>query len=480
MRCCRTLCTPVGMAASEAALTPLVRLRRAIHAAPDVSGHEEGTARTIVAWLRREASAVGARVVEHGNGAATTAGDVPAADAAAAGSAHSGDGGGGGGRGTDGGVSMHLFTGLGGHGVGVVIDAAPPKADSADADATEAPMPTVLLRCELDALPLDEAPGRPYGSKVPGCAHQCGHDGHMACVCGAVQALLVDPPERGCVVALFQPSEETGEGAAAVLADERWPLLGREPDWAFALHNVPSFPVSSVVVLDGTFALASRGLEAVWTGRTSHAAHPEHGASPVDALGHTLAAWRDIALAEHGRGGAVVTIVHASLGERSAFGVSPGSAVLQATMRAESDARVAELEKMCRDAVAAAPSDGIDDVRVSVREPFNATVNHKDAVRIIEEVAAESQRGGGDSGVSSTERPEEAFRWSEDFGLFTALEGCRGAMFGLGSGLLAGAGGDGTQAELHHPDYDFPEGAIAVGAAMLEQCARKALARHSR
>ena len=119
-----------------------------------------------------------------------------------------------------------IVTGLRGHGVAAVFE-----GDGAE--------PTVLLRAELDALPIEETGEVNYRSAEPGKAHMCGHDGHAASLLGCALAFSRQRPRRGSVIFLFQPAEEEGSGAAAVIADPRFAKL--HPD--YALHNpVYDFP----------------------------------------------------------------------------------------------------------------------------------------------------------------------------------------------------------------------------------------------
>ncbi|MFO7608685.1 MAG: M20/M25/M40 family metallo-hydrolase [Candidatus Krumholzibacteriia bacterium] len=140
-----------------------------------------------------------------------------------------------------------LLTGLGGHGVAAVF-AAPAGA----------PGPTVVLRAELDALPIPETLDLDHASLTAGCAHKCGHDGHTAILLGVARELAATPPAGGRVVLLFQPAEETGQGAARVAADPRF--LDLSPDWLFALHNLPGYPAGKVLVRAGAFCAGSAGL----------------------------------------------------------------------------------------------------------------------------------------------------------------------------------------------------------------------------
>jgi amidohydrolase len=129
-----------------------------------------------------------------------------------------------------------VLTGLGGHGLAAVWQA--PKSG-----------PTVMFRSELDALPIEERSTAPHRSTVPGKAHLCGHEGHTTILLGLARLIARQPHAEGRVVLMFQPAEEDGSGAAAVIADPRWPEI--QPDWAFALHNMPGLPLGRAMIAPG-------------------------------------------------------------------------------------------------------------------------------------------------------------------------------------------------------------------------------------
>jgi metal-dependent amidase/aminoacylase/carboxypeptidase family protein len=104
----------------------------------------------------------------------------------------------------------------------------------------------------------------------------------LAIICGLGEKLAQNRPESGEVILLFQPAEETGDGAKAVLSDPRFEKL--KPDFAFALHNLPGYPMHQIVMRNGTFSAGSTGMTITLTGKTSHSAHPEAGINPAQAL----------------------------------------------------------------------------------------------------------------------------------------------------------------------------------------------------
>jgi amidohydrolase len=332
-----------------------------------------------------------------------------------------------------------IVTGLGGHGVAATWRSGEPG-------------PNVLLRCELDALPIADDPALPHASRTTGVAHKCGHDGHMATLVAVASRLAQRPPRAGSVTVLFQPAEETGEGGERVLAD---PAFARvRPDSAFALHNLPGFPLGSVVLRDGLFAFGSVGVEIRYTGAESHAAEPERGASPAAAVAATILEIERLASPAHlspETGG--LTVTHARVGE-PAFGTSPGTGLVFATLRAASEPGLTALRGEVETAVAAVSERYGFPGAITWREPFPVTRGDAAAVARVEASAREL-------GLEVV-RPPTPFRWSEDFGHFTAR--FPGALVGLGAGE--------EHPPLHHPTYDFPDELVGIGADLLASVVR--------
>ncbi|WP_332914349.1 amidohydrolase [Algoriphagus boritolerans] len=187
----------------------------------------------------------------------------------------------------------------------------------------------LLFRCELDALPIADLKENKYQSQVPGKGHLCGHDGHMAIICGVGEKLAQNRPETGEVVLLFQPAEETGDGAKAVIADPRFEQI--RPDYAFALHNLPGYPLHQIVMRSGTFAAGSTGITITLKGKTSHSAHPDAGINPAQALAQLMQQLPQ--LPKEIPGFSLLTLIHAELGSL-AFGTSAGKGSLSMTLRA--------------------------------------------------------------------------------------------------------------------------------------------------
>ena len=190
---------------------------------------------------------------------------------------------------------------IGGHGIAFIYRGTKPGS-------------RILFRADLDALPIREISEHPYRSVFSDRAHLCGHDGHMTIMAGLAEALNNDRPLKGEIVLLFQPSEETGEGAARVLEDKKF-SRSIHPDYVFALHNLPGFPRSSVIINRTIFSSASVGLTICLHGKSSHAAEPDKGKSPVKALSQIIDAVHEIQADGSLFSGFVLgTIIHINLG----------------------------------------------------------------------------------------------------------------------------------------------------------------------
>ncbi|MEB2773724.1 amidohydrolase [Algoriphagus sp. D3-2-R+10] len=302
-----------------------------------------------------------------------------------------------------------------------------------------------LFRAELDALPIQEAGDLSYISQTLGKAHLCGHDGHMTIICGLGEKLAMRRPENGEVVLLFQPAEETGEGARNILDDPRFQQI--KPDYAFALHNLPGFPLHQVVIRRGTFAAGSSGLTITLAGKTSHAAHPDAGINPAQAIAQLIQTLST--LPKKLKNFALVTVIHAEIGSL-AFGTSAGKGSLSLTIRAFEQNDLESLIGMISEEakkIALAENLGCD---FSLVEQFAVSKNDPKAA----EIALEVIKGLGLDLVEKS----EPFRWSEDFGLFS--QSCPSYLFGLGSGEDC--------PQLHEPTYDFPDELIETGVRIFE------------
>lgn len=311
-------------------------------------------------------------------------------------------------------------------------------------DATE-DGPCILFRAELDALPIEETNDFSYRSIKHGVSHKCGHDGHMAIVLGLAEMVAQNRPSRGSVIILFQPAEETGDGARAVVADKAFAKL--KPDYCYALHNLPGYPMGEVLIRSGTFNSASRGMNIKLTGKTAHAAYPETGTSPAQALAELLQLFPRISSTLNKNELLMTTTVHASMGEK-AFGTAPSDAHLMVTLRSETNEGMDLLVDKAEREVNRVINQYDLTSDVSWADIFDASINDVSCVKQIERAALKTNH--------QVTWLDEPFRWSEDFGAISAS--AKGAMFAYGAGE--------TNPQIHNPDYDFPDELIKSGLSI--------------
>jgi len=314
------------------------------------------------------------------------------------------------------------------------------------------PGPVRLFRCELDALPITEENTFAHRSMVEGTSHKCGHDGHMAILCGLAECLSEERPANGKAWLLFQPAEENGEGARAVLADERMRAVA--PDQVFALHNLPGVPRAKVMLRDGAFTASVNSIIITFLGKTAHAAEPEHGIDPAPAMSalfqRSLALNNNVLADPRMR---VVSSVYAELGSKD-HGISAGRAEVHLTLRCWTDEELLLLQQEVESIAQELAERYKLGLKIEHTQRFHANQNDSAMVALVRNAA----EGAG----LQMEEALYPYKWGEDFGLFTAeYPGC---MVGLGAGEDMPA--------LHNPDYDFPDELIEHGAALFDRIAR--------
>ncbi len=313
--------------------------------------------------------------------------------------------------------------------------------------------PTILFRSELDALPIDEHNVAGHGSTQPGVSHKCGHDGHTAILVGLAQRLATVRPFSGKVHLLFQPAEETGTGAAAVLADPTFEPI--RPDFGIAIHNMPGFQLHTVVVKPGSMYAAVRSLVIRYVGRTAHAAEPDKGENPSLAIADLLRECdqltdNDLTSPTFG----VITPVHVLIGS-PAYGVSAGAGEIHLTIRGVDSARLDSLfEAVVSKGRQFAERDRLQ-FDLDIVEDFRANVNDPHITKLVQTAAEDC---GFDVIV-----PDVGLPHGEDFGLFGEHFPC--CMVLLGAGV--------THDPVHNPDYDFPDELIATGVDLLDRIVRR-------
>lgn len=304
----------------------------------------------------------------------------------------------------------------------------------------------VLLRCELDALPIQEVNSMDYVSVHSGVSHKCGHDGHMTILLYVASVLESNPP-KGDVYLLFQPAEENGEGAKKIIAD---PLFLEKclPDRVFALHNVPGEPMHRVLVKKGVFTPAVISANIHFHGKTAHAAEPHMGQNPMSILPSLLERVEQLQRpTTESNATSIITPIYCHIGTRN-FGIAAGSGSMGLTFRTGDNAQMHGLQARFMELIEDLGEAHQIDIELEWTEAFSSIVNETSCV---DEIQLSAEQLG-----LSFETKSEPFPWGEDFGLFT--EAYQGAMFGLGAGVDTPA--------LHNPDYDFPDELIQTGASM--------------
>lgn len=307
---------------------------------------------------------------------------------------------------------------------------------------------TIGLRADLDALPMQEVSNPEHKSVHDGCMHACGHDGHTAMLLGAAKYLSETKNFDGTVNFIFQPAEEGGGGGDVMVKEglfEKFPC-----EAVYGMHNMPQIPRGTFAIRKGMILASADQVTMTVKGKGGHAAMPHLTIDPVAVAVQLHTALQTIVSRNVDPTEMLVisvTMFHAG----TAGNVIPDEAVLTASIRAASKETRDFAEERIKEVCAGLAATHNVEVEVDYRRGYPATVNHEAetdlAVKAAEAIV----------GAENVDPDCDPIMGSEDFAFM--LEAKEGAYILLG-------GGDGTHVHsVHHPEYDFNDDTLTLGAS---------------
>lgn len=313
--------------------------------------------------------------------------------------------------------------------------------------------PTIGLRGDMDALPILEATGVDHASVNEGKMHACGHDGHTAILLGAAQYLAETRNFAGTVVLLFQPAEEIGGGAKAMVDDGVMDRFGVGE--VYGLHNAPGMPVGQFAVRPGPMLAATDEFFIEVEGKGGHAAEPHSSIDPTVVAAHIVVALQSVVSRNVDPVTQAVLSVTSFDTASHAFNVIPQSVRMRGTVRTHSpdmqDVIEARLAEVARGTAAAFGARA--EVRYIRQVPV--TINADEPAAFAAEVATAVSGGCAEAPL---------IMGGEDFSYM--LQARPGAFIMLGNGDSAG---------LHHPAYEFNDDAIPAGCSWFAELVERRL-----
>lgn len=325
------------------------------------------------------------------------------------------------------------------------------------------PGPAVLLRADMDALPITEATNLDYQSEVDGVMHACGHDAHTAMLVAAARLLSDRVTDlHGRVILMFQPGEEGHHGARVML--EEGLLDGHNVTRAFAIHQMPTLPSGCIAIRDGPFLAAADPFEVLLSGRGGHASMPHDALSPIPCAAALVSAIHSMVPQRLDTSEpTVVTVTAISAGAEN--NVIPEQARLSGTIRTVSESartRVhAELARICG---GLSDAHGVT-VELTIPAGYPVTVNDPEAAALVRQASLDV------AGIECIRELRSATMLSEDWGY--VLNEVSGAMAFLGTQP------SGVRAKEVSPNHSnrmlLDENAMALGSALYAAVALREL-----
>ena len=329
-----------------------------------------------------------------------------------------------------------VATGLGRTGVVGVIKGRKPKSNG--------DVKVIGLRADMDALPIEEQTNLAYASKTPGKMHACGHDGHTAMLLGAARYLAETRNFAGDAVVIFQPAEEGGAGARAMIDDGLMDRFGIEQ--VYGMHNGPGIPIGSFAIRPGPVMAATDAVDIRIEGLGGHAARPHKCIDSVLVGAQLITGLQSIvSRAIDPLDSAVVSMCEFHAG--NARNVIPQTAELRGTVRTLTPEARELVEKRVREVVAGVAQMTGAKIDLVYEPGYPVTVNHPTQTDVAASVAKQI---AGDANVHQM----PPMMGAEDFSYM--LEARPGAFIFCGNGNSAG---------LHHPAYNFNDEAIVFGTS---------------